>query len=112
MTVLRRLTAVEGAITDAGANPPAALICEQAQVTNTIAELEFNKAQPIPMSLMKQEETTHSGKMRTYQERMSQLEKHQGQAYSLILRQCTQLLQDKLKQDATWEEVSTSYDPL
>ncbi len=40
------------------------------------------------------------------------LETHQGQAYSLILGQCTQLLQDKMKQDASWTMVSTSYDPL
>jgi hypothetical protein len=40
------------------------------------------------------------------------LETHQGQAYSLILGQCTQLLQDKMKQDASWTRVSASYDPL
>jgi hypothetical protein len=40
------------------------------------------------------------------------LETHQGQAYSLILGQCTQLLQDKMKQDASWTTVSASYDPL
>ncbi len=40
------------------------------------------------------------------------LETHQGQAYSLILGQCTQLLQDKMKQDASWTTVSASYNPL
>jgi hypothetical protein len=40
------------------------------------------------------------------------LETHQGQAYSLILGQCTQLLQDKMKQDTSWTTVSTSYNPL
>ncbi len=40
------------------------------------------------------------------------LETHQGQAYSLILGQCTQLLQDKMKQDASWTTVSASYGPL
>jgi hypothetical protein len=40
------------------------------------------------------------------------LETHQGQVYSLILGQCTQLLQDKMKQDASWTTVSVSYDPL
>jgi hypothetical protein len=40
------------------------------------------------------------------------LETHQGQAYSLILGQCTQLLQNKMKQDASWTTVSASYDPL
>jgi hypothetical protein len=40
------------------------------------------------------------------------LETHQGQGHSLILGQCTQLLQDKMKQDASWTTVSTSYNPL
>jgi hypothetical protein len=40
------------------------------------------------------------------------LETHQGQAYFLILGQCTQLLQDKMKQDASWTTVSASYNPL
>jgi hypothetical protein len=38
--------------------------------------------------------------------------KHRGQAFSLIQGQCTQLLQDRMKQDTDWNTVSTSYDPL
>ena len=38
--------------------------------------------------------------------------KHREQAFSLILSQCTQLLQDKMKQDADWNTVSTLYNPL
>jgi hypothetical protein len=38
--------------------------------------------------------------------------KHRGQAYSLILSQCTQLLQDRMKQDTNWNIASTSYNPL
>jgi hypothetical protein len=38
--------------------------------------------------------------------------KHRGQAFSLILGQCTQLLQDRMKQDTDWNMASTSYDPL
>ncbi len=40
------------------------------------------------------------------------LETHRGQAYSLILEQCTQLLHDKMKQDPSWTTVSTSYNPI
>jgi hypothetical protein len=32
--------------------------------------------------------------------------------FSLILWQCSQLLQDKMKQDTDYIEVNTSYDPL
>jgi hypothetical protein len=38
--------------------------------------------------------------------------KHRGQAFSLIQGQCTQLMQEKMKQDADWNTVSISYDPL
>ena len=38
--------------------------------------------------------------------------KHRGQAFSLILGQCIQLLQDRMKQDTNWNTASTSYDPL
>jgi len=34
--------------------------------------------------------------------------KNRGQAYSLVLGQCTQLLQDQIKQDNEWTNVSTS----
>jgi hypothetical protein len=56
--------------------------------------------------------TQYSNEWRSYQEWNAQLLKHRGQAFSLILRQCTQLLQDKMKQDTNWNKVSTSYDPL
>jgi hypothetical protein len=47
-----------------------------------------------------------------YQERNAQLIKNHGQTFSLILGQCMQLLQDKMKQDVDWEPVSTLYNPL
>jgi hypothetical protein len=38
--------------------------------------------------------------------------KHRGQAFSLSLGQCTQLLQDRMKQDTNWNMTSTSYNPF
>jgi hypothetical protein len=35
-----------------------------------------------------------------------------GKRTLLSIGQCTQLLQDKMKQDASWTTVSASYDPL
>jgi hypothetical protein len=40
------------------------------------------------------------------------LEKHLGNVYALIYRQCTQILQDKMKQDKNWATVIVSYKPL
>ena len=58
------------------------------------------------------EKTQHSNEWRTFRERNANLAKHRGQTYSLILGQCSQLLKDKMKQDADWPVVSVSYDPL
>jgi hypothetical protein len=58
------------------------------------------------------EMTQNINAWRTYRERTSSLAKHQGQTYSLILGQCSQLLKDKMKQDIGWTTVSVSYDPL
>jgi hypothetical protein len=79
---------------------------------NEITQAEFKASVDVPIELTDSEKTQHSNKWRTYQERNAQLIKNHGQAFSLILGQCTQLLQDKMKQDADWEAVSTSYNPL
>jgi hypothetical protein len=65
-----------------------------------------------PVELNDQEQIDYSNKCQNHSRRMSTLKTHQGQAYSLILGQCTQLLQDKMKQDESWTTVSVSYDPL
>ena len=81
-------------------------------LNNSIAEADFKQNQEVPIEMLDSEKTQYSNEWRTYRERNSQLIKHRGQAFSLILGQCTQLLQDKMKQDVDWTTVSTSYDPL
>jgi hypothetical protein len=58
------------------------------------------------------EKMQYSNDWRTYRESNALLTKHRGQAFSLILGQCTQLLQDKMKQDTNWNMAGTSYNPL
>ena len=79
---------------------------------NEIAQGEFDENEEVPIQLNDSEKTQSSNDWCTYQEWSSTLLKHQGQVYSLILGQCTQLLQDKMKQDTDWTAVSTLYDPL
>jgi hypothetical protein len=50
--------------------------------------------------------------MKAHSVRVATLEKHCEQVYLLILGQCTQLLQDKMKQEKAWAQVSVSYKPL
>ena len=83
-----------------------------AMLQNEIAEGQFDMAQDVPTELTDSEKTQYSNQWRTYRERNSNLEKHRGQCFSLILGQCTQLLQDRMKQDVDWTTTSISYDPL
>jgi hypothetical protein len=82
-------------------------------LNNAIAEGNFEQNVEVPIEMSDSEKTQYSNEWRSYRERNAQLLKHRGQAFSLILGQCTQLLQDKMKkQDTDWNAVSTSYDPL
>jgi hypothetical protein len=81
-------------------------------LNNAIAEGNFEQNVEVPIEMTDSEKTQYSNEWRTYRERNAQLSKNRGQAFSLILGQCTQLLQDKMKQDTDWNMVSTSYDPL
>ena len=98
------------ALVDAGVDPEAPM--KLAVLQNEMAQAEFEAAVAVPIDLTNSEKTQWSNDWRTYHERNSQLVKNQGQAFSLIMGQCTQLLQDKMKQDADWEAISMSYNPL
>jgi hypothetical protein len=78
---------------------------------NEIAEGNYKQNNEVPIEMSDSEKTQYSNDWRTYQERNALLTKHRGQAFSLILGQCTQLLQDRMKQDTDWNMASTSYNP-
>jgi hypothetical protein len=77
-----------------------------------IAQGEFAASIEVPVVLTDSEKTQFSNDWRTFRERNTNLIKHRGQSFSLIQGQCTQLLQDKMKQDTYWNTASISYDPL
>jgi hypothetical protein len=79
---------------------------------NEISQGDFSSSNEVAMELNDSEKTQFSNEWRTFRERNTNLIKHRGQAFSLIQGQCTQLLQDKIKQDTEWTNVRTSYDPL
>jgi hypothetical protein len=83
-----------------------------AVLQNEIALGQYEMNQEVPIKLTDSEKTQYNNAWRTYRERNSNLEKHRGQAFSLVLGQCTQLLQDKMKQDPDWMATSMSYNPL
>jgi hypothetical protein len=79
---------------------------------NEIAQGDFSSRNEVAMELNDSEKTQFSNEWRTFREHSTNLIKHRGQAFLLIQDQCTQLLQDKIKQDMDWTNVSTSHDPL
>jgi hypothetical protein len=54
----------------------------------------------------------YQNEMKTFEARRERHSNRRGQAYSILIGQCTQLLQDKMKQDPDWKTVSTAYNPL
>jgi hypothetical protein len=83
-----------------------------ALIQNEISQGEFSANVEVPIVLNDSQKTQFSNEWRTYRERNANLINHRGQAFSLFQGQCTQLLQDKMKQNTEWALVSTSYDPL
>jgi hypothetical protein len=79
---------------------------------NEIAQGEFAASIEVPVVLTESEKTQFSNDWHTFRERNTNLIKHRGQAFSLIQGQCTQLLQEKMKQETDCNTVSISYDPL
>jgi hypothetical protein len=79
---------------------------------NKIAQGGLSANIEVPIVLNDSQKTQFINEWCTYRECNDNLIKHRGQAFSLIQAQCTQLLQDKMKQDTDWAVVTTSYDPL
>ena len=83
-----------------------------AKISNDIATVEFELAQPVEVQMTKQECTEYRGDSKAHTDCLNKLIQHWGQVFSLILGQCTQLLQDNMKQEILWTTVSNSDDPL
>ena len=85
---------------------------EQANLENEIADLKFEAKQDVPHKLSSEEAAVYYNQNKTQSLREATLEKHHGQVYALIYGQCTQLLQDTMKQEKNWTTVSARYKPL
>jgi hypothetical protein len=79
---------------------------------NEIAHGDVYSRNEVAMELNNSEKMQFSNEWRTFRECNTNLIKHRGHVFSMIQGECTQLLQDKMKQDTEWNNVSTSYDPL
>ena len=77
-----------------------------------ISQGEFDLQMDVQIFMTEVEKSEFTNLNRTHREITAKRDLHRRQVYSLILGQCSQLLQDKMNQDATWSSVSASYDPL
>jgi hypothetical protein len=77
-----------------------------------ITAADYQMKLDIPIELTEEEKTSHSNAWKSHRERNQKLLQHRALAFSLILGQCTHLLEDKMKQDSDWLTVNTSFDPL
>jgi hypothetical protein len=80
-----------------------------AEVENQVEDVPYHQGQEVPYNLTDSEKLECSNKSKMHSHRIATLEKHHGNVYALIYGQCTQILQDKMKQDKNWETVSVSY---
>ncbi len=83
-----------------------------ADTENLIDDIEYQQNQELPYNLTDSERLKYSNESKSHSYRVAMLEKHRGNMYVLIYGQCTQILQDKMKQDKNWTTVSVSYKPL
>ncbi len=83
-----------------------------AKVKNQVEDIAYHEGQEVPCNLTDSEKLEYRNKSKMHSQRVITLEKHRGYVYALIYGQCTQILQDKMKQDKNWVTVSVSYKPL
>jgi hypothetical protein len=88
------------------------LLKNQMEVENKLELAKFELTKVVEVKTTADEAMAFSNSWRTYRERTDRLVRSRGKVYSLVLGQCTTVLLDKMKQDATWQTVSDSYDPL
>ncbi len=87
------------------------LLKELHKVDDQIAKGDIKLKDEVDMKLTNDEQTAHSNAWRSHCESSSSLKKSRGKIYSLLLGQCTQVLVDKMKQDADWVKISRMFNP-
>ena len=90
------------------ANPDPARMLELVQINNTIAQLQHDLAMDIHIKPDDKKKVEHDARVKTHNKEVADLEVNRGKVYMLIMGQCTQRLQDKLKQDISWPTVDST----
>ncbi len=82
------------------------------EVDNKLKLAKFELTDVVEVKTTSDESMAFNNAWQTYCERADCLVRSRGKLYSLVLGQFTTVLLNKMKQDAKWQAVSDSYDPL
>jgi hypothetical protein len=88
------------------------LLKSEMEVDNKLELAKFELTDVVEVKTTADESTAFNNAWQTYHERTDCLVRSRGKVYSLVLGQCSTVLLDKMKQDADWQAVSDSYNPL
>jgi hypothetical protein len=102
-------TAIKAKLISAPTN--CGLLKELHKVEDQIAKDDIKLKDEVEMKHTNDEKTAHSNAWRSHRKLSDSLKKSRGKIYSLLLGQCTQVLVDKMKQDADWVKISGSSNP-
>ncbi len=102
-------TAIKAKIISAPTN--CGLLKELRKVDDQITKGDIELKDEVEMKLTNDEKTAHSKAWRSHRNSSGSLKKSRGETYSLLLGQCTQVLVDKMKQDADWVKISGLFKP-
>jgi hypothetical protein len=111
---ITNLTAQQAAIDAALVTDPAdrTALRERVEVEDDLSKANFDLTEDIEVILTMDEKAERSNVYRTHREDEQRLVTNRGKVYMLTIGQCTQALKDKLKEDATWDTVSDTYDAI
>ncbi len=88
------------------------LLKSRMEVDNKLELAKFELTDVVEVKTSANESMAFNNAWGTYRERTDCLVRSRGKVYSLVLSQCTTVLINKMKQDADWQAVNDSYNPL
>ncbi len=112
----KQLEVIEGKLllmpTDLNLSAHLNLLKSEMEVDNKLELAKFELSDVVEVKTTADESMVFNNAQGTYRERTDCLVRSRGKVYSLVLSQCTTVLLNKVKQDADWQVVSDSSDPL
>ena len=79
---------------------------------NEIRKTEYEIASQVEAPMTEEEKAEWRQSMKAYGDRCTKHVQNQQKAFAIIIGQCTQRLQDKLHDDAHWEQINKEQKPL